>query len=344
MKRFYLNFKNTRSSKNKKRYQPLKVEERNNLLSEKTYKDLQSKLKGDKEYLDAIYRAIYTTKEYSLKIIAGDRRSPAELKHELVNPDGTAKYQDLSSDFKISPFSKEPTGRAGVLLKPGKFVDQPLYKWGVDLVSRYMRKAEMETDTVLYDLKAVPEGHKTMFRGQKEGESFGDFVSRTGSVLDALGLIATSRRAYLMEKSYGGALTRYDAIRNRDPAKAKKIADVSFRIERDKLAESIKNEEKYTTEKEDGTFKYEVTEAELATKYKLDAESILAYKDIRGALNKVGVDYWNKSVERFGENKNLQRLKFYQIICLMYLMSNLRYGLQEKLQMVKRTYMGSRRV
>ena len=295
--------------KNKKRYQPLKVEERNNLLSEKTYKDLQSKLKGDKEYLDAIYRAIYTTKEYSLKIIAGDRRSPAELKHELVNPDGTAKYQDLSSDFKISPFSKEPTGRAGVLLKPGKFVDQPLYKWGVDLVSRYMRKAEMETDTVLYDLKAVPEGHKTMFRGQKEGESFGDFVSRTGSVLDALGLIATSRRSYLMEKSYGGALTRYDAIRNRDPAKAKKIADVSFRIERDKLAESIKNEEKYTTEKEDGTFKYEVTEAELATKYKLDAESILAYKDIRGALNKVGVDYWNKSVERFGENKKSAKVE-----------------------------------
>ena len=134
----------------------------------------------------------------------------------------------------------------------------------------------METDTVLYDLKAVPEGHKTMFRGQKEGESFGDFVSRTGSVLDALGLIATSRRSYLMEKSYGGALTLYEAFEKRDPAKAKKIADTAFQIERDKLAESVKNQESYTTQNKDGSFKYEVTEAELAKKYKLDGESIQA--------------------------------------------------------------------
>ena len=295
--------------KNKKRYNPLTKDEKQSILTEKKYNDLKSKNEGDRQYLDGVYRAIYTTKEYSLSILGGDRRSPAELKHELVNPDGTAKYKDLSSDYNISPFTSKPTGRAGVLLKPGKFVDQPLYKWGVDLVARYMKKSEITADTLLYDLKAIPYEHRTMFKGQKAGESFGDFVSRTGSVLDALGLIATSRRSYLMEKSYGGALTLYEAIAKRDPAKAKKIADTSFQIERDKLAESVKNQESYTTQNKDGSFKYEVTEAELAKKYKLDGESIQAYKDIRGALQKVRTEIWNKTIENFGDNKKLGKVE-----------------------------------
>ena len=133
-------------------------------------------------------------------------RGPKQLKYDVINPDGTAKYKDFASDWKT---------KAALYFKPGKFIgqDSPVFKWGRDTVAKHIRKAEHAADIKLYDPIQKPIEHKTIFRGQLAGESRRDYLARTESLLDAMGATVTARRSYLTEKTYGAGLTRYDVLK-----------------------------------------------------------------------------------------------------------------------------------
>jgi len=286
-----------------KRYKPLTDIEKADLIKEpnKVY-DLQHKLTISEQFLDANYKALYTTEKYSLKILGADLRSPLQLKYELINPDGTAKYNDFTSKL---------TEKAALYLKPGKFIGQenPLFKWGVDKVNEYIHKGEHGSDIILFDNKYIPNTHKTSFRGQELGESRRDYLVRTESFMDAYGLAITARRAYTTEKSYGGGITRYEVIMNRSPIQAKQIADATINAEYNKKIESINNNEKFNTENPDGSYKYGITDYELSTKYNLNPEQILSFKEIQGALSHVA-DRYNTAIKNFGGgDKKLKRIE-----------------------------------
>ena len=275
------------------RYKPLTETEKGDLIKDpnKVY-ELQNKIDVGEQFLIANYKALYTTQEYSLNILGADMRGPKQLKYDVINPDGTAKYKDFPSDWKT---------KAALYLKPGKFIgqDYPVFKWGRDTVARAIRKAEHSADIKLYDPIQKPIEHKTMFRGQLAGESRKDYLARTESLLDAMGATATARRAYLTEKTYGAGLTRYDVIKNRDPKSAKKIADATINAELAKMIEAKNAGEKFNTENPDGSYKYAISDYELATKYKLNTEEILAFKETQGVLSEAA-DFYNKQVLRFG--------------------------------------------
>jgi len=276
-----------------KRYKPLTDIEKADLIKDpnKVY-DLRNKIDVGEEFLLANYKALYTTQEYSMSILGADLRGPKQIKYELINPDGTAKYKDFASDWKT---------KAALYLKPGKFIgqDNPLFKWGRDKTASYLRKAEHSADMLLYDYAQVPKNHKTTFRGQLEGESRRDYLVRTESAIDALGLTVTARRAYLTEKTYGGGITRYEVIKNRNPKQAKDIARATIDSELAKMIESKNAKEKFNTENIDGSYKYSITDYELATKYNLNQEQILAFKEVQGVLSSAG-DFWNTQIKKFG--------------------------------------------
>jgi hypothetical protein len=287
---------------NGKSFKPLTREEKAKQIKDpnKVYR-LRQEVLNSQEFLLAHYKALYTTKEYSPAVLGADLRGPRELKYELINPDGTAKYKDMGSSF---------IDKSAVFLKSGKFIgkDYPLFKWVNDTVTRYVKKAEIDADRYLYDSQQVPKEHGTLLRGQKEGEPFVDYLARNESNLEAVGAMVTARRAYVTQKSYGAALTRYEILMHKEPAKAKQIADVFIRAESDKMSEAKANEEKINTQNKDGTLKYKVTDYELSTKYNLNFEQIRIFREISNTLETV-IDFYNTQVLKFGNvNKDLKAI------------------------------------
>ena len=74
-------------------------------------------------------------------------------------------------------------------------------------------------------------------------------------------------------------------------------------IEFENLAKAEKNKESYTTRDKNNKFKYEVTDSELKSKYKFDADMIKTYRAIRGTLDAAG-DMWNKTVKKSTGSSN----------------------------------------
>jgi len=72
----------------------------------------------------------------------------------------------------------------------------------------------MHAETMLYDLQYVPKEHGKLLRGMKENESFKDYIARNESILDAMGMTATARRAYITQKSPDAGLTPYELLKN----------------------------------------------------------------------------------------------------------------------------------
>ena len=291
-----------RAQEKDEKFTPLTKEEKGDLIEPNKVYDLRNKLDVAEQFLDANYRALYTTKEYSVAILGADIRGPHEFKYEMIKPDGTPKYNDIPSKGFEGALKK-----AGLYLKPGKFLAQenPVAKWVVDTTTRYIRKGELEADQAIHDPKQIPNEHKTSLRGIKEGESLRDYITRTEGLTDALGLVATARRTYTTEKSYGAALTRFEIIMNRDPKSALKIVDTFIDGELGQMIKARENGESIKTQEVDGSYKYAIKEHELFTKYKLNTEEVLAYKDIRNSLD-IAADKYNKAQEQFGEgNKSL---------------------------------------
>ena len=91
-------------------------------------------------------------------------------------------------------------------------------------------------------------------------------------------------------------MTMLEQLISRDWKKAEQLKDAAYKIEIEKAALAGKNNESYATrDLQNNKFKYEVTDAELKSKYKFDNDMIKIYRDIRGMLDKAG-ETWNKTV------------------------------------------------
>ena len=99
---------------------------------------------------------------------------------------------------------------------------------------------------MLYDLQYVPKEHGKLLRGMKENESFKDYIARNESILDAMGMTATARRAYITQKSPDAGLTSYELLTNKSPKQAKQVADTYIKVEYDLMRQAKENKENTT--------------------------------------------------------------------------------------------------
>ena len=219
-----------------------------------------------------------------------------ELLTDLLKPDGAPKYKDISQMYLY--------GFAGWLL-PSRFMKaHPALEYSAQKIGDFMNKIDREMEFFLYNLQA-----KKLKFGEFDKESRGGIFS-TGKV--PVGITLLSRSLY--EPSNGGLLTRLNTIKeSKETVNGKKgweradeIIQTLFKIQRDKKALSEKENLPYDMKNQDGTFRYEITDLELKNTYKLDAEQILALKDIRNVLNTL-VNVYNAKVLKYGKLNGVSR-------------------------------------
>lgn len=224
--------------------------------------------------------------------------SKYEFLADLLKPDNTPKYQDISHTYLY--------GFAGWLL-PSRFMKKhPALQYASQRIGDYMNKIDREMEFFLYNLQARK---LKFFEFDKESQKVGNVFS-TGKV--PVGTTLLSRSLY--EPSNGGLLTRLNSVKESKEIingkkgweRADEVVQSFFKIQRDKKALSEKENLPYDMKNKDGTFRYEVTELELKNTYKLDAEQILAFKDVRNTLNTL-VNLYNAKTLKYGKLNGVSR-------------------------------------
>ena len=224
--------------------------------------------------------------------------SKYEFLADLLKPDGTPKYQDISHTYLY--------GFAGWLL-PSRFMKKhPALQYASQRIGDYMNKIDREMEFFLYNLQARK---LKFFEFDKESQKVGSIFS-TGKV--PVGTTLLSRSLY--EPSNGGLLTRLNSVKESKEIingkkgweRADEVVQAFFKIQRDKKALSEKENLPYDMKNKDGTFRYEVTELELRNTYKLDTEQILAFRDVRDTLNTL-VHLYNAKTLKYGKLNGVSR-------------------------------------
>ena len=211
----------------------------------------------------AFGKIVWTNNNYNQAIFGFDRRPIDIFKQDMYNKDGTAKYTDMK-DTVLPDFlnlSKGQETKGAAFLIPPKFLKNPVVKYINDQISINKQKTDTIVEQILYDPMFASD--KLLAPGRETGKSFSDYMLRLNSTAEVLRL-AGMRKI----KTDGGALTRFDLMRLKNPEKAANLVNESFRIEIDKLREAKKNKEDYSTridlnEQARRTGKKEVTEADL---------------------------------------------------------------------------------
>ena len=211
----------------------------------------------------AFGKIVWTNNNYNQAIFGFDRRPIDIFKQDMYNKDGTAKYTDMK-DTVLPDFlnlSKGQETKGAAFLIPPKFLKNPVVKYINDQISINKQKTDTMVEQILYDPMFASD--KLLAPGRETGKSFSDYMLRLNSTAEVLRL-AGMRKI----KTDGGALTKFDLMRLKNPEKASNLVNESFRIEIDKLREAKKNKEDYSTridlnEQARRTGKKEVTEADL---------------------------------------------------------------------------------
>ena len=272
--------------------QKLKPEEQT-ILTENTRQQLIQKLSQQEASIAAQEKALFAIKDVSKRIVGADQRTADQIRIQLRKADDTAAHKDMDAGIGE---------KASVFLKPGKFQDHPLFKWVVDKTNIIMKEAEYTIDSLLYDFRLVPttgkDGKKILFPGKKDNETLNDFFRRTDTSIRHFTAYYSpfKTKHFIQEKSPDAPMTMLEQLISRDWKKAEQLKDAAHKIEIEKAALAGKNNESYATrDLQTNRFKYEVTDAELKSKYKFDNDMIKVYRGIRGMLDKSG-EMWNKAV------------------------------------------------
>ena len=171
-----------------------------------------------------------------------------------------------------------------------------LYRRLVDEVSVTHNKIENLVQNILYSPEKSTKGYKIE---RQPGESWMSFFQRNNYALTTFIPAITARRFLTTVKGKEGALTNFEILARKSIAKADQVLQVGFKVEYDKSGKAKTKGEDYTKKKSDGTFKYEVTDKELAETYKLDKEQIEAYRGLRKG-DRESLDFFNKHAEGLG--------------------------------------------
>ena len=202
------------------------------------------------------------------------------------------KYKD-APDWYVDSFA---------WMFPGRFMDaHPSIQYAMQEIGLFMNKIEREMEKFLY--RATPK-ELEMFEYSKEIAKEGRGIFSTGRV--PFGVTLLSRMHW--EPREGSLLMRLDRLKNLDKKtlvngkqgweRANEVIQTAFKISRDKKNQAQKDNLPYDIKNEDGTFKYEVTDIELKNVYKLDAEQIATYRDIRNNLNAL-VEVYNGHAQQY---------------------------------------------
>jgi len=190
----------------------------------------------------AFGKIVWTNNNYNQAIFGFDRRPIDIFKQDMYNKDGTAKYTDMK-DTVLPDFlnlSKGQETKGAAFLIPPKFLKNPVVKYINDQISINKQKTDTMVEQILYDPMFASD--KLVAPGREKGKSFSDYMLRLNSTAEVLRL-AGMRKI----KTDGGALTRFDLMRLKNPEKAANLVNEAFRIEIDKLREAKKNKEDYST-------------------------------------------------------------------------------------------------
>ena len=267
--------------------------EEQQILTENQKTKLENKLQNLEAEILPTSKALYAIKDTSKRIIGADNRTPDQIRVQLRNIDDTPRHQDMKSGIKE---------QASVFLKPGKFQDHPLMKWVVDQTNLVMKLGEAKVDTLLYDFGLIPTtkkgGERIKFPGKRPDETLNDYFNRTNSSLRHYTsyYLPFKTKHFIQAKDADAPMTLLEQLIRKDWKQAEKLKDASFKIEFDKRFQAEQNKEAYTTRNKDNTFKYEVTDAELKTKYGFDAELTKVYRSLRGVLDRAGTE-WNTALK-----------------------------------------------
>ena len=187
-------------------------------------------------------KIVWTNNNYNQAIFGFDKRPIDIFKQDMYSKDGTAKYKDMK-DTVLPDFlnlSKGQETKGASFLIPPKFLNNPVVKYINDQISINKQKTDTMVEQILYDPMFASD--KLVAPGKEAGKSFSDYMLRLNSTAEVLRL-AGMRKI----KTDGGALTKFDLMRLKNPEKASKIVNEAFKIEIDKLREAKKNKEDYST-------------------------------------------------------------------------------------------------
>ena len=270
--------------KNSKKARKLQEENEKRLLDGKEPKTIPENLKDSimssetvakhEKYVNdlkaeqvAFGKIVWTNNKYNDAIFGADRRPIELFKQDMYNKDGTPKYTDMREALliDINPAKLAGPETFGTLgksnLVPAKFINHPLVKYVNDKIYIQRQKIDTLVEQIAYDPMFA--ANKFVAPGKEKGKSFGDYMLRLNSTAEVLRL-AGMRKI----KTDGGGVTPYTLLRLKNPEKAAKLANAAYKIERDKLRESKKNNEDYTTriDQKNGelrTSRKELTESEI---------------------------------------------------------------------------------
>ena len=191
---------------------------------------------------EAYGKILFTDHNFNQAIFGFDRRAPDLFKQDVYKADGTTKYKDMKDqvfpDFLTLLEGQQTTGAS--MIVPAKFIDHPVVKYINDQIAIQKLKVETQAETIAYDPLFAAD--KVFAPGKKKLDTKGDYLMRLQGAAEAVRLVGMRKI-----RSDGGGLTKFSLLRQKDPVKTKKIVDAAFRIELDKLKESKKNGENYST-------------------------------------------------------------------------------------------------
>ena len=244
--------------------------------------------------------AAYDYDKVSIRQQGMDLRRPTEVKIAAVTDNLAPRYPDLKGNLK---------GKMSQWFAPGSFVskfaaENPIVKWGTDRIRRSNIEATQKISQILYNLrytKFKKDPNTGRFEGQKAGETESQFRLRaevTGKFTPKLRILEA-----VPVKSYeGSAITKFEVYWKTDPNKGEKVSRAIIEADKFKHDQAKANNEPYNKRiNNTDKFKYEVTDHELRTIWKLDPYEISIVRDVYGGIKESMLSYLKAVEETVGQ-------------------------------------------
>jgi hypothetical protein len=245
-----------------KEQKPIPENLKDSIMSSETVAKHEKYVNDLKAEQVAFGKIVWTNNKYNEAIFGADRRPVELFKQDMYNKDGTPKYADMKETLliDINPVKLSGPETFGALAKsnfvPAKFMNHPLVKYINDKIYIQRQKVDTLVEQIAYDPMFA--ANKFVAPGKEKGKGFGDYMLRLNSTAEVLRL-AGMRKI----KTDGGGLTLFTLLRLKDPKRAAKLVNAAYKIEIDKLVESKKMKEDYTTRVDQKTGELRTSKREL---------------------------------------------------------------------------------
>ena len=295
--------------------------ERQEAKTDKTEKDkinlieLKEQIKDKEQAIVTLESSMWYDAKVTSKIATNEANNitPEIARLDYFKEDGSPKYRDMSdTQFKVSLsnlFRKgKPVFTIGEKIKAHIF---PLY-FSAELFTKtnpMLKRVESELRRWRILTEANEEGilHDPFFNASKflrrsllKGETIEQYNKRVPRSRAKYGLVLTAMRHAVEQPSERGSLTALEGLLKTNVKSAWNVINAFISAHDFKLkhveAELIRNGKtvtqqaigkEYLTKNKDGTFKYQITNKELESNFKLNAEETNAFTRLAWGLSEV---------------------------------------------------------